>query len=214
MEAADQSELGAGAFSLKSALLSEQEEWRRQQLPSKVNIEGVLDRQDMVLQLLLLEDEIDRVRSTDFILLHPLKASALHYLSLYRSPRFSDHLLTRWIFAGGSAGKYSKHIAAYLNTPTAPTRQNNVATVQNGLSMSSYVSKMSINETTSVGNKLKQPLADRQGLPFQRRATLGGGLPILAKKVGKRSRSTPATASRLVMPTIVVPSFKPSHRDA
>jgi hypothetical protein len=55
--------------------------------------------------ILLIEDEIARSKTGGFRLLHPIKESGSFYTSLFRNPRFSDHLLTRWLEIGGIRGK-------------------------------------------------------------------------------------------------------------
>ena len=48
------------------------------------------------LMLLMIEDEIERARATFFSCLHPIAQHASYYTTLYRSCRFSDHLLAKW----------------------------------------------------------------------------------------------------------------------
>ena len=42
--------------------------------------------------------------------MHPTAANAVYYTGLYRSVRFSDHLLAHWVIHGGSRGRYAKCI--------------------------------------------------------------------------------------------------------
>ena len=89
-------------------LLAVQDSWRRRQVPEAIDMPSALSSPDRRLQLLLIEDEIERSLSTGFRLLHPLKDSVLNYITLYTRPQFSDHLLSQWILSGGSIGRYKK----------------------------------------------------------------------------------------------------------
>ena len=76
--------------------------------------------------LQVVEDEMDRARSGGFVVAHPTPAGASHYTSLYRSSRYSDHLLARWIEIGGSAGGGAQYLPAGgskgINLPTVGSK--------------------------------------------------------------------------------------------
>jgi len=63
------------------------------------------------------EDELQRSRSSKYHLVHPTPNNASYYNSLYRSCRFSDHLLAHWVMNGGSKGKYAKYIPTKYRLP-------------------------------------------------------------------------------------------------
>ena len=54
--------------------------------------------------LLSCDDEFSRAKSTQFHQAHPRPDSLLHYNSLYRNARFSDHVLGRWVLERGGQG--------------------------------------------------------------------------------------------------------------
>ena len=51
-----------------------------------------------------------RAQSTYFHIVHPTPNAASYYTTLYRSCRFSDHLLAKWVQSGGSEGEYRNYI--------------------------------------------------------------------------------------------------------
>lgn len=63
---------------------------------------------DCILTFPLLNDFITVIGK--FHCVHPTPANAVYYTGLYRSVRFSDHLLAHWVMHGGSRGKYGKCI--------------------------------------------------------------------------------------------------------
>lgn len=69
--------------------------------------------------MLMIDDEFDRLKSTQFHLLHPRPDTACHYNALYRHDRFSDHLLARWVIEGGSESPNIRKIipSKYLKEP-------------------------------------------------------------------------------------------------
>ena len=73
----------------------------------------------------MIDDEMQRASSTQFTLLHPTKATAEHYLSLYRIQRFTDHLLAKWVVDGRSTGLAGLYIPAqYLDEDMLHLREN------------------------------------------------------------------------------------------
>ena len=66
--------------------------------------------------LLLVEDEISRSKSSGFQILHPVRDKGSFYSSLFRNPRFSDHLLVRWIELGGIRGKALNYLPSEIRS--------------------------------------------------------------------------------------------------
>jgi hypothetical protein len=78
-------------------MLNSQEQWRKDPKPFSVDIAALGDNNSCWLLLLMTEDEIDRAKSSFFRIVHPIASTVCHYLPLYKNPRFSDHLLAKWI---------------------------------------------------------------------------------------------------------------------
>jgi tubulin polyglutamylase TTLL4 len=97
-------------FGSMSKMMSSQDDWRRNPQPSNISFQGIGNNDAVWMMLLMVEDEIDRCKSTQFIQAHPTPTTAEHYNRLYFSSRFSDHLLARWVIDGGSKGVLRKFI--------------------------------------------------------------------------------------------------------
>lgn len=195
-------------FALKSSnvILHDQDEWRRQQIPSKINMEAILTAPANVFQLLLVEDEMSRATCTGFKLLHPLQDTATHYLSLYRSPRFSDHLLTRWVLSGGAKGRYNSEMSAYMKVPPS----NKPPT---GKSSGNRGRRYSLPDTTEKYSPQRFSL---DGIKESRSSKDAAEILRQETAVGKRVRSTSTTLPRLVLPNVVtlhpkMPALSQSH---
>lgn len=109
------------AFSTLSKLMAAQDRYRRDPCPESIDISALGDTEASWLLLLTAENELQRARSSKFHCVHPTAANAAYYSGLYRSGRFSDHLLAHWVMHGGSAGRYgglipSKYRPLYLAT--------------------------------------------------------------------------------------------------
>ena len=60
--------------------------------------------------LLMIEDEFARAAHSHFHLLHPSPHTVVDYLKLYRSARFSDHLIGKWVLNNGMYGKLREFV--------------------------------------------------------------------------------------------------------
>jgi hypothetical protein len=60
--------------------------------------------------LLMIEDEFARAAHSHFNLLHPSPHTVVDYLKLYRSARFSDHLIGKWVLNNGMYGKLREFV--------------------------------------------------------------------------------------------------------
>lgn len=60
--------------------------------------------------ILLIEDEMARAKTSGFNMIHPTRIKGSWYSSLFRNPRFTDHLLVRWIELGGIRGKAIQYL--------------------------------------------------------------------------------------------------------
>lgn len=60
--------------------------------------------------LLMIEDEFARAAHSHFHLLHPSPHTVVDYLKLYRSARFSDHLIAKWVLNNGMYGKLREFV--------------------------------------------------------------------------------------------------------
>lgn len=120
--------LEAFGFGSLSQMLNSQDNWRRSPSPANVDFAKLRINSDLPSSsrnckkglssvscsvwyiLLMIEDEFSRAASSQFTLLHPAPATALHYISLFRTPRFSDHVLCKWVMQGCSNGLLKKYI--------------------------------------------------------------------------------------------------------
>lgn len=102
------------AFASLSKLMEKQDLWRKCPEPASVSISSLGNNMSAWLMLLMAEDEFSRAKSTQFLCLHPTTTMAVHYNSLYRSCRFSDHLLAKWIISGMSKGQFRKYIPQHF----------------------------------------------------------------------------------------------------
>jgi hypothetical protein len=107
------------AFSSLSKLMASQDRYRRDPCPESIEIAALGDTEASWLLLLMAENELQRARSSKFHCVHPTAANASYYAGLYRSGRFSDHLLAHWVMHGGSAGRYGRLIPSKYR-PLAP----------------------------------------------------------------------------------------------
>lgn len=107
-DSVDSLELNPFTFSSLSRMLSSQDAWRKDPSPHTVDMSAVGGNTCCWLLLLMTEDEIDRAKSSMFRMVHPIPQTLLEYLPLYKTPRFSDHLLGRWVLGGMSNGTQNK----------------------------------------------------------------------------------------------------------
>jgi hypothetical protein len=109
---AEQSETNPFAFNALSKMLACQEAWRRNPCPASVDMAALSapGNAGTLTLLLSIEDEFDRCISTHFTQIHPVPETCARLVGLYRNPRFSDHLLARWLLERGSKGPLRKLI--------------------------------------------------------------------------------------------------------
>jgi len=98
------------AFSSLSKMMESQDLWRKSPHPSSVNFAGLGSNESAWLLLLMAEDEFSRAATTQFTRVHPTTEKAEHYVSLYKSSRFADHLLAKWVIESGSIGPLRKFV--------------------------------------------------------------------------------------------------------
>lgn len=85
-----------------SKALNTQSKWRtNNSSPDNIDLSSIAKDDTCWSLLLSIADEFSRAKATQFHLLHPVEKTSRHYLQLYHTPRFTDHLLTRWILEGG-----------------------------------------------------------------------------------------------------------------
>ena len=202
-------------FSLRSPIqqLFDQEEWRKCQIPAKVDMNAALSKPLSLLQLLMIEEEMARALSSGFALCHPKCSSTLHYLTLYRNPRFSDHFLSRWLISGGSRGTYAPLVYPLLKRPIAMPPNSSIAKLRTASSSESsnrrshrQLKEKTSEKLTGTSTKLLEEDESRFLKPRRNNLQIGGvelclnenkvNIPVdialpSAKKVAKRSRSTP-----------------------
>lgn len=92
------------AFGSLSKMMTSQDAWRRSPSPLSVDVAALGNTDCAWMLLLTCEDEFDRAASTEFQRVHPTADNLVHYCSLYRNGRFSDHMLGRWVIENGSKG--------------------------------------------------------------------------------------------------------------
>jgi hypothetical protein len=85
-------------------MMASQDAWRRNPSPLNVDMAAIGSSETAWLLLLTCEDEFARAASTQFHRAHPEPDTVLHYCSLYRNSRFSDHMLGRWVLERGPVG--------------------------------------------------------------------------------------------------------------
>lgn len=110
-------------FASLSSMMSEQDQWRRNPVPSSVNIRNISNgpstsnsNDSSWILLLMIEDEFNRMKSTRFQCLHPIPVTCAHYNTLYRNHRFADHLLAKWVLDGMSTGINRQYIPSKFLT--------------------------------------------------------------------------------------------------
>lgn len=208
---------GVNVFGWKSmsVLLAEQEEWRALQLPDSIDMDTVLASQENVCQLLMIEDELSRARSTDFELVHPVRETLLSYLKLYRSPKFADHLLARWLLSGGSGGIYASKVAAYVLDDSTVNASSQVKTI-----VAKSGRRLSINIDGKVDPRIRHSKTEDASSCADRGAERRSSLEalsrsnasrqsasvvdaVLSRTHSKRARSTPPMLPRLAIPNLV-----------
>ena len=151
-----------------------------------------------------------RARSTGFVLCHPLSESVLHYLTLYRNPRFSDHLLARWLIAGASRGAHAGIVGPLLKQPEVISPP--------------YTKTKARGDTAPEGGRRSRRLKlVRKTCPPSASGTIrshgGGSSPeaiyedktpnreLVPTRVQRRSRSTPPPPLALTTAPVVTPSL-------
>ena len=72
-------------FGSMSKMMSSQDDWRRNPQPSNISFQGIGNNDAVWMMLLMVEDEIDRCKSTQFIQAHPTPTTAEHYNRLLTS---------------------------------------------------------------------------------------------------------------------------------
>ena len=114
-------------FASLSSMMSEQDQWRRNPVPTTVNIRNISNgpsssnsNDSSWILLLMIEDEFNRMKSTKFQCLHPIPTTCVHYNRLYRNHRFADHLLAKWVLDGMSTGINRQYIPSkFLTSDTS-----------------------------------------------------------------------------------------------
>lgn len=103
-----------------------QDAWRRRPDPANICLEALTHNREVWLLLLSIEDEFSRAQSSSFRRLHPLPDSAIAYSKMYRCSRFFDHVLARWVAAGGAAAPAMLSLVPcdllYTQPPPAPPK--------------------------------------------------------------------------------------------
>ena len=113
---------GVFAFSSLGKLVPDA--WRKNAHPSSIDWSKLPPLSQIWTPLLMIDDEMQRASSTHFKLLHPTKANAERYLSLYRIQRFTDHMLAKWMIDGRSTGLAGLYIPSqYLDEQTLHLRE-------------------------------------------------------------------------------------------
>lgn len=94
----------------------------------------------------MVEDEFDRASTSKFLRIHPEPRSVQRYLKMYKNPRFSDHMLAKWVLGGLSAGRDNKKIL-----PLRFCKDVDGASFQ--AEMAAKISKSKITEKSLTGSK-------------------------------------------------------------
>lgn len=115
------------SFNSLSMLLRNQDAWRRTPAPEMIDFEcfrssAKAGTSAVWYMLLMIEDELDRSKSSKFHCIHPTASTVMQYLPLYKNTRFSDHLLARWVLDRGMDGPLRPFIPRYLR----PVEEANV----------------------------------------------------------------------------------------
>lgn len=97
------------------------DQYRREPSAVNVDIAALGNNESSWLLLLMVEDEMARAQSTFFHIVHPTPNAASYYTTLYRSCRFSDHLLAKWVQSGGSEGEFGHLIPEKFVTRESKT---------------------------------------------------------------------------------------------
>jgi tubulin polyglutamylase TTLL4 len=138
------------AFSSLSKLMNSQDRYRRDPCPESIDIAALGDTDASWMLLLMAEDELQRARSSKYHCVHPTASNASYYSGLYRSCRFSDHLLAHWVIAGGAAGRYRNLIPAKFRP-----HQSAVASPQKSLSTKSSAVALLVGDGQSSRGRAK-----------------------------------------------------------
>ena len=143
------------AFNSLSLLMSNQDQWRKDPKPDNVDFSQFkavnnnnsnvqrgreikretssngtsnVSNDSIWVILLMIEDEFARAAHSHFQLLHPSPDTVCNYLSLYRSARFSDHLLGKWVISNGMYGPFKDYVPlSFLSRHSINKVVNNVA---------------------------------------------------------------------------------------
>lgn len=108
------------SFVSSSKLLNSQDNWRRDPQIANVNFQALCNDPDIFWPpLLMIDDELERSKSSHFKCFHPHPNTATRYNNIYRNNRFSDHILGFWVLNKRSCGKLKDFIPkTYMKTRT------------------------------------------------------------------------------------------------
>lgn len=112
--------------------------------------------------ILMIEDEMARASRSQFRLLHPTPKTVVHYLGLYRSARFSDHLIGKWVLSNGMHGPLSGYVPSKFlytsNTSDSNSKKSASSTNSPTKSPPSKVDSIRTPNNTVKSSAMKQKL--------------------------------------------------------
>ena len=103
--------------------------------------------------------------------MHPTVSNAVYYTGLYRSVRFSDHLLAHWVLHGGSRGKYGKCIPYKYRPLSSNTIGNKVTSPDKSMSSAQHQQRMEYQGNSSAAHRARAKSAGRTTSATQRGST-------------------------------------------
>lgn len=186
------------AFNSLSKMMAAQDRYRRSPSVETIDIPALGDTEASWMLLLMAEDELLRAKSSKLLLwgshgsieqffyrtvltlftgkfhcVHPTPSNAVYYTGLYRSVRFSDHLLAHWVLHGGSRGKYGKcipHKYRPVNSSVAAAGKV-TSPVKGQSSFQQQQQRLEYSGGTSTGNRARAKSAGRTTSATQRGST-------------------------------------------
>lgn len=124
-----------------------------------------------------------------FHCVHPTPSNASYYTSLYRSCRFSDHLLAHWVMHHGSRGRYGKLIPAkYRKASLTPLGSPVKATTTGATSFNT----VPVRPDSSAGARVRAKSAGRAPSATQRTSTYIPSAMVEASTSEKVSKGSAA----------------------
>ena len=142
--------------------------------------------------ILLIEDEMARAKASEFHLVYPTKTQGRHYSSLLRNPRFTDHLLTRWIELGGISGRALQYlpteVQAYFPTSSSASRPKKTRPSSASVSISQSRSLSTPSSSSRLSSRPSSAI-NREPVSNSNNSSLKARFP-LPPRSGQRSRST------------------------